>query len=590
MSRRFRTLNALWSHVLIDTLHRHGLTHVIVCPGSRSTPLVIAAAEHPGTTTRVHFDERGAGYYAVGYARATGRPAAVITTSGTAVANLLPAVVEASQDGVPILLLTADRPPELRHTGANQTIDQPGLFGPYARWCCDLPCPDRRIPVRFVVSTAREAVRRSLAPPPGPVHLNCMFREPLVPTVEEDIPREYLHDEQPNPPDRPMSTPDHTPDPVLIDSTIDRLRRAERLLIVAGRLHTEDDRAAALALAQAWGCPLLPDITSGLRLRHEDEIIPYYDLLLAAEDTAASLAPDTVLHVGGRLTSKRLQQWLEQVRPPTYIHLWNDPRRLDPGHIVTDRICADIASTCGRLSIAGSPSQQKADTYLPAWRTANATVQALLSDEPATEVPFTEAAAVRAVLRELPAGHGLFVASSMPVRWADMYAEPCGHTHPTAANRGASGIDGTLASAIGFAEGLARPVTCLLGDQAMLHDLNSLALLRESRYPVTVVLLNNGGGGIFHLLPTIELAELFEPYFVAAHERRFEHAAALFDLPYAAVHSLDELGRACRTALESNRSSLVELLVDRHGSHDSHRRTLARIAAELDHRSPSPTT
>src|SRR6056297_2674832 len=328
--------NRLWADLLVEELVRGGVGLFCLAPGSRSTPLTVAVGSNPRAKHLIHFDERGTAFAALGYARATGRPAAWITTSGTAVANGLPAVVEASVDRVPLLLLTADRPPELRDTGANQTIPQPNLFGEYVRWRFDLPTPTPAIDPAFVLTTADQALHRAMGPPAGPVHLNCMFREPLAPDPP-DIPAEmpdglqrwassdgpYTRYEMPS-----RVTPDD------VRAFTDRLRAVERGLIVAGRFATRAEGAAAARLAETLGWPLLPDIGSQARLVDSHVACPFYDQVLGSTAFAEAHAPEAVVHLGGRSTSKRLAQFVARSRPHTLAVVRDDPFRFDSDHRV----------------------------------------------------------------------------------------------------------------------------------------------------------------------------------------------------------------------------------------------------------------
>lgn len=527
-----------------------------MAPGSRSTPLVAAIARHPKAQAVVHYDERGSAFLALGYGRATGRPAAWITTSGTAVANGFPAVVEASQDEVPLLLLTADRPLELRDTGANQTIDQVKLFGSYVRWQFELPVPDPHLDLSLVRTTVDQAVYRSLRPPAGPVHLNCPFREPLVPEPGTLPPIE--------PADVPRTryaAPVSEPDPQALAELATTLRSVERGLIVAGRLRTLDAQTAVAELAARLGWPLLPDITSGLRLGPcPFPLAPFAELLLAEPERAArALQPEVVLHIGGRFVSKRLLQFIRAAQLRCYVHIHDSPARIDPEHRVTLRLEADIGRACAALcEVLPTPAEPTA--WARRWQQANEAVQqGLLPQFDAGELAEPDVAWHLA--RWLPPTHGLVLASSLPIRLMHTWAAPGGAQPSVAANRGASGIDGTVATAAGFALGLKRPVTLLIGDLALLHDLNSLALLRDR--PVVVVVLNNDGGGIFSFLPIARHTEMFEAFFGTPHGLEFAHAAAMFGLGYTAPRTLLELAQAYRSACASPGATLIEVRTER---------------------------
>ena len=563
----------------MEELVRCGVDLFCVAPGSRSTPLVAALAANEKARSLVHFDERGTAFAALGHARATGRPAAWITTSGTAVANGLPAVVEASTDGVPMILLTADRPPELRQTGANQTIDQPDIFGDYVRWRFDLPAPDLTIDPAMVLTTVDQAAYRASRGPRGPVHLNLMFREPFLPEGDDGIagPSPWAEAEEPY--TRYAATKPAV-DATELRTLWGTLRRSKRGLVVAGRLASRKQGEAVSRLAGALGWPLLPDVGSQVRLGADSEnLVAYYDALLASEAFAEAHAPEAVVHVGGRALSKRLEQFLGRSGPDPYVVVRENPFRLDPAHRVTHSIEADVVDFCAALvRVAEEDPPDGDETWTKGWRGASERVDHTLNGISYTKP--TEPFVARSVSRNVPHDHGLVVASSMPVRDLDTYAAAGGAPVPVAANRGASGIDGTVATAAGFARGLGRPVTLLIGDLALLYDLNSLAMLRD--VPVVVVVLNNDGGGIFSFLPVAEHEEFFEPYFGTPQGVGFEPAAGMFGLHYERPGTMEEFVGAYREASARGSSTLIEVRTDRAENLALHRRILKRVTGAVE--------
>lgn len=575
-------LTYLWTQLLVEELVRCGVRLFVVAPGSRSTPLAVAVARHPGAQHVVHFDERGGAFAALGYGRATGRPAAWITTSGTAVANGWPAVVEASVDGVPLLLLTADRPPELADTQANQTVDQVKIFGAYVRWQADLPVPASDVDPAYVLTTASQAVHRAVRSPSGPVHLNCRFRKPLEPATE-------AFDEALVAPlrvwassGRPYTRYDATAEAssAALAPVADRIQSAARGLVVAGSLRTPDEAAAVRALAVHLGWPLLPDVRSQLRVGPAGKAVrvAHADQVLAGEAAGDALRPDVVLHLGGRFVSQRWEHFFVACAPAARVVVDERPVRLDPTHCVTHRVQAGVETFCRRLmSGEGAPPDSG---WRAAWRAAETAASEAVEAVLAEEERLSEPAVARQVSRLLPDGHGWMLASSMPVRDANRYAAPADAAPAlVTANRGASGIDGTVATAAGLARGLGRPVTLTIGDLALLHDLNSLALLRTA--PVVAVVLNNDGGGIFHFLPIAEHADVFESHFGTPHGRTFEHAAALFDLPYRRPETPPAFADAYRAAVRSGRSALIEVTTDRVANRALHDRLEARAVARV---------
>ena len=570
--------NRLWARLIVEELVRCGVDSFCVAPGSRSTPLVAALAENERARKLVHYDERGTAFAALGYARATGRPAAWITTSGTAVANGLPAVVEAATDGVPMILLTADRPPELRQTGANQTIDQPDIFGDFVRWRFDLPAPSLKIDPAMVLTTLDQAAYRAVRAPQGPVHLNLMFREPFLPDAEDGeesfLPASWLEGGRPY--TRYAATRPAV-DEAEIEDLGNALRSAGRGLVVAGRLASREHGEAVLRLAEVLGWPLLPDVSSQVRLGADSEnLVAHYDALLADEAFAGAHAPEAVLHVGGRSLSKRLEGFLSSSRPDPYVVVRENPFRLDPHHRVTHSVEAEVVGFCAALArVVGHPLPEN-DPWTAGWREASEEAARRLDGLLSGGAEPSEPLVARLVSRNIPAEHGLVVASSMPIRDVDTYAATDGAPVPVAANRGASGIDGTVATAAGFGRGLGRPVTLFIGDLALLHDLNSLALLRDLR--AVVVVLNNDGGGIFSFLPVAGHGEFFEPYFGTPQGVDFGPAAAMFGLDYELPRTTSEFLDAYRTACSRNGSTLIEVKTDREENVALHRELLAGIS------------
>ena len=348
----------------------------------------------------------------------------------------------------------------------------------------------------------------------------------------------------------------------------------KRGLLVAGRLASRKQGEAVLRLADTLGWPLLPDIGSQVRLGSEG-LVAHYDALLAGDSFAEAHAPEAVVHVGGRALSKRLEQFLAGSRPDPYVVVRENPFRLDPAHRVTHSVEADVLDFCSALARAATEDPPATDSSWKAgWLEASEEVGRHLDGELSGEP--NEPLVARVLSRNVPQDHGLVVASSMPVRDLDTYAATNGAPVPVAANRGASGIDGTVATAAGFARGLGRPVTLLIGDLALLHDLNSLAMLRDVH--VVVVVLNNDGGGIFSFLPIAGHEEFFEPYFGTPQGVGFEPAAKMFGLAYEHPGTMEGFVEAYGSACARDSSTLIEIQTDREENVALHRRLLREVA------------
>lgn len=579
---QFPNINHCWAALLIEELTRAGVCAFCLSPGSRNTPLAMAAMQQNAVPKIMHFDERGAAFHALGMARGSGLPAVLICTSGSATANYWPAVVEASRTQIPLIVLTADRPPELLDCGANQAIDQTRLFGGYARWSVNLPCPDTAISPAYLLGTADQAVYRARRSPAGPVHLNCAFREPLAPVAMGGPFTEYLEDIQGwIGSDQPYTTW-HLPQTRLTDADrkelVKRIHCVERGVVVAGRLRNADEARAVSELAKALNWPLFPDALSGLRVASGNPAsVAYYDQLLLAEPFRAQCKPDFVLHLGGEITSKRLIEHLAAHRPE-YCHVANHPLRHDPLHIVTKRFESDLIDFCEWLKHA--VKDRSAACWGAVFPALSSTVEDTIDAWLKKQTALTEMQIARSVSRCRPAGSLLFLGNSMPVRDLDMYGAAGGAPGCIEANRGASGIDGNIATAAGLARGSGAPVTAIIGDLAALHDLNSLALIKD--LPLTLVIVNNDGGGIFSFLPVADYPEHFEACFGTPHGKNFSGAATMFGLDYTRPDNPADFEAALSAAYCGGKASIIEVQTNRAENLQAHRDLQSRIASVVE--------
>ena len=543
-----------WARLIIEELWRLGLRDLCFAPGSRSAPLTLAASQHGRLRCHSHFDERGLGFLALGLAKRSGRPVALVTTSGTAVANLYPAVVEARQSGVPLIVLSADRPPELIDCGANQAIPQVGIFAGYPVFSQNLPTPTSRISPRFLLGTL-DQLWLTLTQNPGPAHLNCPFAEPLYPHQGEPLPTDWLAELAPWPDgDEPLTR-------ILLAVTAAPLQvdwpqwAGRRGVIVAGQIDSPAEALAVAELADHLGWPLLADAQSQL-LQHPSAIT-HHDLALHDAQFRRELGrAELLLQVGGRLLSKRLSQFIADHPWQQIWLLAANSQRLNPDYRLDRRLIAPIADWC-------QLHQAAIDRQAP-WHQL-ATLAATL---PRRLIPFIEGWSELAITHRLATlwQGALLLGNSLPPRLWQMLAPArpeAPQPGPLFSNRGASGIDGLIATAAGIARGQpsGEVTTLLLGDTSALHDLNSLALLRHPSHPVVVVLLNNDGGGIFSLLPGAAPLPELDACFRLDHGLDFAHAAAQFGLAYAAPTDLEAFSDAYLTAHASARSTLIECRV-----------------------------
>ncbi len=427
-------MNDAYAKQIVSHLVQQGVRHVCISPGSRSTPLAYAFSQEEKLEKLIHFDERGAGFYAYGYAKASKTPVVLLVTSGTAVANLFPAVMEAFEDEVPLIVITADRPPELRDCGANQTSDQVKIFGDHVRWYFEIPCPDTAIPSGFIGSTIAQAIYRATQSPKGPVHLNCLFREPFL----SDSDQEFLPSTYYEPTHHTLSTSS-------IEQWAKKLSSCERGVIIVGSMTTSRSLKSLFALAEMLDWPILPDIISGIRSEglHKN-VIPYYDMVLKL---VPHFRPDCVLHFGDRLVSKPLSQWLKQAAPPIYAMVADHPKRHDPTHTLTHRFQTDPTIFCEQL-LSWIPRRI---SWLSHWKAVSQVIEGHIDE---FIPPASEPGLIRFLLHSLPPHYGLFFANSMPIRDAEQFFFPRFHRGPIYGKRGTSGIDGNIAMIVGLAEGL----------------------------------------------------------------------------------------------------------------------------------------
>jgi 2-succinyl-5-enolpyruvyl-6-hydroxy-3-cyclohexene-1-carboxylate synthase len=568
---------------LVDELARAGLTDACLAPGSRSAPLALALAEHPAVRVHVHVDERSAAFFALGAAKRAGRPAAVLCTSGTAAANFHPAVLEADHARTPLLLLTADRPPELRGTGANQATDQLKLYGTAVRWFCEVGPPgDGPDAGRYWRSLASRAWAAATGPPAGPVHLNLAFAEPLVPPRLGGEPAPGRAGGAPW-----TAAPSVAPPPAAADvaALAAAVRDAPRGVLVAG-WGAELDPEAVDRFAAAGGWPVLADPLSGAR--RGPHAISAYDGLLRAPRFAAAHRPQLAVRVGGGPTSKALAGWLDGSVPQVLV----DPAGgwLDPGRTASLRLVADpsalLAATAaaldgGRDEEDPAAATSRAGDWLAGWleadRVARAAIDRLIDGWPE---PF-EGQVARDLVAGLPDGATLVVGSSMPVRDVDAFARPREGLR-FVANRGLSGIDGFVATALGVAAAGEEPVAALCGDLALLHDASTLLGTAARPRGAVLVVCDNDGGGIFSFLPQARLpAELFEPLFGTPHGLDLAALAAAARLPCRRVEKAADLLPALHAALAGGGTELLLVHSDRATNLARHRAVTEAVAAAV---------
>ena len=570
-----RQITSLWSSIIIEELIRQGAGFFCISPGSRSTPLTIAIARNPKAQWKMFVDERSAAFFALGYGRATGKPAVLICTSGTAVANFFPAVVEASTDFQPMIVLSADRPFELLECGANQTIRQENIFGNYTRWSMQLPAPSTDTPLKALLSTVAYAVAKSLGEPAGPVHLNQPFREPFepaTPDMNDPWVAPLQHWLEHGKPCSRSIVPEKVPDAGAIAMLRQLLAEAKQPMIIAGNMTNSADALAVSELASNLNSPLYADFSSGLRMVAS---VRPWQLLLQSPEFRKSFKSDLVLHFGGNIIAKHPSSALKEWQPEHYIVVKPQPARFSPDHNVTCRVEASIALTAAQLKgCRATMPKLESNTSERFFRAVSEEIQTeLMPDKPVTDI-----SAARLVSQLVTEQQALFVSNSMPVRDMDNYA--CSsHTGgiPTAINRGVSGIDGIISTTAGFANGHQKPATLMIGDIAFLHDLNALSLLGTLPFPLQIIVLNNNGGAIFSFLPVSEYQDVFETHFATPQSYSIRSAAETFGLDHACPQTNREFSEVYRAACGSPRSIVIEVKSSRAENVLQHRALRGRI-------------
>lgn len=554
--------NTAAARAFVEALARSGVRDACVTPGSRSTPLTVALAEQDAIRPWLHLDERSSAFFALGLARASGRPVALVCTSGTAAANFHPAVVEADLSRVPLVVCTADRPLRLRNVGAPQTIDQAGLYGVSVRHERDLPAPGSPdAPDALFAGAAREAVGASLGPLPGPVHLNLPFDEPLIePPDAHPAPAPALVA-----PGELPAVPPIPPKADALEAAVAALDRSERPIVVAGPESGGLPAGDIVALARALGAPLLADPLSGLRTGVHDRacVVDAYDAFLR-DPRAAALAPDCVLRFGAAPTSKALNQFLARATDAAHVLCDLPGSHRDPNAVTTHRLTADARSAAAALreAVAG----ERDGAWLAQWRERDGRARRSLAAYALAATELFEGRAAIELQRALPMGATLFAGNSMPVRDADAFLASGARSLTVVSNRGANGIDGVVSSALGHAAAGTGPVALLIGDLSLFHDLNGLWAGTRHGLDLTIVLLNNGGSAIFHYLPQAEHGRVFEEWFGTPSGIDFAAAARAYGVSHRLIGDWDEL----RGELGGGGVRIAEIRTDRARNRELH--------------------
>lgn len=566
--------STLWAEIFVDELARAGLRHVCIAPGSRSTPLAVALAQHNLISVHSLLDERSASFFALGMALGGGQPVAVLCTSGTAASNLHPAVTEAYYAHVPLLILTTDRPHELRHSGSNQTIDQLKMFGDHIRWFVDVGLPEADPPevtLRSLRTLAARALATSRGLPPGPVHLNFPFRKPLEPTPDsndmlDQLRRDKVNGRTNNQPFTQITQGKIAPSAEQIDLLVNAIQNAPRGLIVCGpRCEGADFPQAISQLAQITRYPILADASSGVRFGPHLEqakvvVCSRYETYLRPQVTHRWELPQLILRFGAMPTSKSLGNCLSTASVSQQIAIGSNGVWQDDTHTLDHYIWADPTQTCQLVAAQLKDTKLKNSSWLALFEQAEKEAEGQFNKY--REKNYFEGAILSDVVDVLPPESLLYVASSLPVRHLDQFVPSQSKSLRVFANRGASGIDGTIASALGAAKTTDQPLVLVIGDVAFYHDMNSLLALQRCNVKATIILINNNGGGIFHRLPIANFDPPFTELFITPHGLNFKPVVRMFGAEYVAVKSRKELRHNLEEAINSSASHVIEISTD----------------------------
>jgi 2-succinyl-5-enolpyruvyl-6-hydroxy-3-cyclohexene-1-carboxylate synthase len=565
----FRNVNTLWCSILAETLVCLGLKNAVICPGSRSTPLTIAFVRNPRVKTIPILDERSAAFFALGKAKRTGVPVALVCSSGTAGANFYPAVIEARESNVPLLVLTADRPPELRHCHAGQTIDQIKLYGNYPNWYTELALPEANHQMFcYLRQNIVQAWERSLFPHQGVVHLNCPFREPLAPisdpeievlasediiepsffahlqelSLDRDIVRENItlklgitdkseqltNHEQPATSNEPNNRIFHT-----------EFYQRRKGIIIAGLTQTTEPEKYCqeiASLSQKLQFPVLAEALSPLRnyANLNPYLITTYDTILRESDIAA-LKPDVIIQIGELPTSKQLRSWLSKLTVIRYI-ITRSNENFDPLHSNSIHLRTSLSAFTNSIKV----NDKSENNYLKNWcEKENKTLKAIAKKLEPLDTLY-EGKAAWLISQHLPPKTPIFLANSMSVRNAEWFWQPNNSQIIPYFNRGANGIDGTLSTALGIAHS-DRPTIMLTGDLALLHDTNGWLINNYFSGHLTIILINNNGGGIFEMLPISQFEPPFEEYFATPQNIDFSQLCKTYKINYQLIEHWQQL-------------------------------------------------
>lgn len=560
----------------VAELFSSGITDVVVSPGSRSTPMAMVMAEHPDLKVHIHVDERSAAFFALGMAKATNRPVAILCTSGTAAANYFPAVVEARYSRVPLIVLTADRPHELREVGAPQAIDQLHLYGKHVKWFAEMGLPEKSEEIiRYARTVCSRAVAIAKGAPSGPVHLNFPFREPLIPRLDENLfqlperPKGYVK----------VHNGELAIEDDIVEEIAEKLKGKQRGVIVCGNMTDTKFVDAVTQLSATLNYPILADPLSQLRsgVHNLENIIDAYDTFLRNDDAKEFLKPDVIIRFGAMPISKALTIFLKENHTADQYVIDGGGGWRDPASLSTDMIFCNETVFCEKLLKVSKDQASKA--FLEKWLSINELSKATMKQvRDISEL--SEGRLFYQLADLLPEGATLFVGNSMPIRDLDSFFHNNGKNIKVMANRGANGIDGTVSTALGAAV-YSQSMYLVLGDLTFFHDLNGLIVSKLYNIDIHIILVNNNGGGIFSFLPQSEHPKNFELLFGTPLNIEFEHAIRMFNGNFTKIQNWDHFDLEMKKSVDHSGINVYEIATNREKNRDEHREIWRSVSQEI---------
>ncbi|MCC3358058.1 2-succinyl-5-enolpyruvyl-6-hydroxy-3-cyclohexene-1-carboxylic-acid synthase [Bacillus sp. REN16] len=561
----------------VDELVRVGVTEAVVSPGSRSTPMAILMAEHPQMNVTINIDERSSAFYALGVAKATKKPVAILCTSGTAAANYFPAIVEAYYSRVPLIVLTADRPHELRDVGAPQAINQNQLYGNHAKWFVEMALPEESEQMLSYVRTmAGRAAGTALTAPAGPVHLNFPFREPLMPNLDLDNLWGSNSDLRKNV-NVLVGKPKMDEEQIHLISEI--VSSKKKGIIVCGSHYDEEFGHAVASLAETLQFPILADPLSQLRSgKHsKSHIVDGYDAFLRDEDFREAFSPEIIIRFGAMPVSKALLQYIQKYKNTTQIIVDGDGGWRDPTLSATDMVYCDEIEFC---NVIGNQIEKRNDSsWVNDWLKINNLVKENVNKVHTEETLF-EGKVFTELKEIMPTGSTIFVGNSMPIRDLDTFFTNNEKSIHVLGNRGANGIDGLVSTAMGISSQNEHTVL-VIGDLSFYHDLNGLLAAKHHHLNITIVLINNDGGGIFSFLPQSQEEKHFETLFGTPIGLNYEHAVQMYGGKFTSINDWEEFRKAITASFQEKGLHVVEVKTDRHENVMIHRKMWKNVSREI---------